>query len=115
MSEAILTMYSDPERVKYNSREEYKAASIMRQEARLGSKVNISESVINLVNMNLPKMLSGKKQKVRGLDFGFDDSEARTANPPGKSRHLTFHVTYAEHGKPEPSPIYGQADRKRRC
>lgn len=62
MSEAILTMYSDPARVKRISRERREAASIMRQEARLGSKVNICESALNPVSCDVPKMLIGTDQ-----------------------------------------------------
>lgn len=62
MSEAILTMYPDPARVKRTSRETREAASIMRQGARLGSKVNRCESALNPVSCNVPKMLSGTNQ-----------------------------------------------------
>ena len=35
------------------------------------AKVNVSESTINLVNKNRPKMLEGLNQKVRGWMFSF--------------------------------------------
>ena len=84
MSEAILTMYSDPERVKQNPRGRREAVSIMRQEARLGSKVNTCESALNLVSCCVPKMLLGTDQKVSGLDFGLAIPEARISNPTGE-------------------------------
>jgi hypothetical protein len=62
MSEAILTMYPDPARVKRISRERREAASIVRQGARLGSKVNRCESALNPVSCDVPKMLSGTSQ-----------------------------------------------------
>lgn len=62
MSEAILTMYPVPARVKRISREKREAASIMRQGARLGSKVNRCESALNPVSCDVPKMLSGTNQ-----------------------------------------------------
>jgi hypothetical protein len=62
MSEAILTMYPDPARVKRIPREKREAASIMRQGARLGSKANRCESALNPVSCDVPKMLLGTGQ-----------------------------------------------------
>ena len=84
MFEAILTMYPAPERVKPNPRGLSEAASIMRQGARLGSKVNECESVINLVSGIMPKMLTGMNQNGAWADFGLQNSEAGTTKLTGE-------------------------------
>lgn len=65
-SETVLTMDSDPARVKPNPRGGSEAASTTRQEARFGNMVNTSESAINLVTHDMPNVLSGMNQKVCG-------------------------------------------------
>jgi hypothetical protein len=82
--EAILTMYPAPERVKPNPRGLSEAASIMRQGARLGSKVNERESVINLVKSIMPKMLTGMNQNGAWAGFGLTISEAGTTKLTGE-------------------------------
>ena len=98
MSEAILTMYSDPERAKRNLRGRREAASIMRQEARLGSKVNVCESALNLVSCIVPKMLSGTDQNgawvgLRICHFRSEDFEPTGEKPtPNLPSSLTWNT-----------------------
>jgi hypothetical protein len=65
LSEAIPDNVSQPERVKLKSRDQSGTASIARWGARLRSKVNVCESVINPVMNNMPKVLLGMDQTVR--------------------------------------------------
>lgn len=98
MSEAILTMYSDPERVKRNPRGRREAVSIMRQEARLGSMVNICESALNLVSCIVPKMLLGTDQNgtwvgLRICHFRSEDFEPTGEKPaPNLPSSLTWNT-----------------------
>lgn len=109
MSEAILTMYSDPTRVKQNLRGRREAASITRQEARLGSKVNVCESALNLVSCKVPKMLSGTDQNgtwggLRACHSRSEDFEPTGEKPaPNLPSLLTWNTV-----SPYPCPAMGR-------
>ena len=94
MFEAIPTMYPDPARVKQTPRGQAKLRASRSRGLGFGSMVNISEPMINLVNCNMPKMLTGMNQKVRGggLWTGRVPEQGQQP-PPGDSRHLTFQLS----------------------
>ena len=82
--------------------------------AKLGSKANGSESVINLVIENMPKMLTGMDQKVAWVVFGLHFAKARTSRPTGEESAPNLPLSLnTEHGKPV-CPPFGQADCKER-
>ena len=109
MSEAILTTYSDPEGVKQNPRGRREAASIMRQEARLGSMVNKCKSALNLVNWNLPKMLTGKNQNDEWAGLRACASRSEDFMPTGEkpTPNLPLSLTWNT-VSPYPCPILGR-------
>lgn len=79
-------MYPDPARVKHVSRETREAASIMRQGARLGSKVNRCESALNPVSCDVPKMLSGTGQNGVWVGLRACHSRSEDIEPTGEKR-----------------------------
>ncbi len=64
--EAILTMYPGPFGRNRTREGKVKRRASRGSGAKLGSRANVSESVINLVIANMPKMLTGMDQKVGG-------------------------------------------------
>jgi hypothetical protein len=69
--------------------------------ARNDGMRNIGELLLNVVNVNRPKMLAGLNQKkVRGMAGVFRCCPTRTTIPPANRQTLTHRVKLAEQGKP---------------
>jgi hypothetical protein len=68
--------------------------------ARNDGMRNICELLLNVVNVNRPKMLTGLDQKVRGKDGMFRSRPTRPMTPPANRQTLTHRVKLAEQGKP---------------
>ena len=62
--------------------------------------VNESESLINVVIGNKPKMLTGLDQNGKWTSLEVTISSNEDVVPPAKRRHLTYSGIYAERGKP---------------
>lgn len=90
LSEAILTMYPGPFGRSRTRKGKVKRRASRGLGAKLGSKANTCESVINLVMTNMPKMLTGMDQKVCGWSLVFNLPKRGQMIPPGKSWRLTF-------------------------
>ncbi len=106
LCEAIPTMKPVPLGRSQICEEEAKLQASCGSGARLGSKANRCESVINLVIPNMPKMLTGMSQNGKWAVFGLESTKAWTTSPSGNNRRLTFlFVTYTEHGKPVRPPV----------
>ena len=58
------------------------------------------ESLINVVNENKPKMLTGLDQKVSGPGSDAPNSSDADDAPPAERRDLTHSGTHTERGKP---------------
>lgn len=107
MSEAILTMYPDPVRVKRASRETCEAASIMRQGARLGSKVNRCESALNPVSCDVPKMLSGTGQNGMWVRLRACHSRSEDIEPTGEKPAPNLPLSLTQNTvSPNPCPCW---------
>ena len=70
--------------------------------------VNESESLINVVNGNKPKMLTGLDQNGKWTSSQVTISIDEDVAPPAKRRHLTYSGIYAERGKPVILPLAGK-------
>ena len=62
--------------------------------------VNESELLINVVNGNKPKMLTGLNQKGKWSGLEATISSNVDVAPPAKRQNLTYSGIYAERGKP---------------
>lgn len=83
MSEAILTMYPDPARVKQTPRGEAKLRASRGRGLGSGSKVNTSEPMTNLVNWNVPKMLTGMNQNGMWAGLWTVEFQSKDNSPTG--------------------------------
>lgn len=68
--------------------------------ARKDGMRNICELLINVVSDDVPKMLTGTDQKVRGMVMTLAIRHAQSMIPPADRQALTRLVKLAEHGKP---------------
>ena len=68
--------------------------------ARNDGMRNICELLINVVNDDRPKVLTGLDQKVRGMVGTVWCCPTRTTIPPANRQTLTHCVKLAEQGKP---------------
>ncbi len=75
-------------------------AALSRMGARNDGMRNIGELLINVVNVDRPKMLTGLDQKVRGMAGMVRCCPTRTTIPPANRQTLTHCVKLAEQGKP---------------
>lgn len=94
MFEAIPTMYPEPERVKRTPQGQAKLRASRGRGLGSGSKVNVSEPMINLVNWQHAKDADWHEPKGAwgGLWMGRVPEQGQQP-PPGNSRHLTSQLS----------------------
>ena len=68
--------------------------------ARNDGTRNICELLLNVVNVDRPKVLTGLDQKVRGMVGAVRGCPTRTMTPPTNRQALPHRVKLAEQGKP---------------
>ena len=61
---------------------------------------NVCELLINVVNNDKPKVLTGLDQKVRGMVKALYNRFRQSMTPPAERQVLTHLVKSVEHGKP---------------
>ena len=84
MFEAIPTMYPDPARVKQTPRGEAKPRASRSRGLGSGGMVNGSEPMINLVSLNMPKMLTGMNQNGAWAGLWFLEYRSKDMKPTGE-------------------------------
>jgi hypothetical protein len=76
--------------------------------------VNICELLINVVNRDKPKMLTGLSQNGKGSGMDAPNSSITDEEPPAKRQDLTRAGTCTERGKPVGLPGFEQGKRAAR-
>ena len=67
--------------------------------------VNTCELLINVVNWDKPKMLTGLGQNGKGSGMDAPNSSIADGEPPAERQNLTHTVTRTERGKPTGLPV----------
>lgn len=73
--------------------------------------VNESELLINVVNVNKPKVLTGLNQKGKGPSTDAGTSSVADDAPPAERQDLTHTGTHTKRGKPVSLPLGKQPVR----
>src|SRR2546423_5132070 len=110
---AVVRQWYEALRVMYPTHRSREANGISESNARygtsLGCMVNICELLINLVNHDKPKLLTGLSQKASGMGVSLHARYTRSINPPGDRQNLNTLCHHCGTWKPLPvRPIWAR-------